>query len=84
MVEIEVLDFNDCPPIFVTPPASTTVLEDAVNGSVIVEYTITDCDSGLNGVNGTTFSIIAGIACPNKKTTLDAPPMQILIPVSCR
>lgn len=62
MVEIEVLDFNDCPPTFVTPLTSTTVLENAVNGTVIVEYTVRDCDSGRNGVNGTTFTIIAGTA----------------------
>ena len=61
MVGITVLDFNDCPPEFENPPDSFSVQENSNVGSVIVEYTVMDCDSGLNGENGTRFSIIAGM-----------------------
>lgn len=57
---VEVQDFNDCPPNFINPPMSESILEDAANGSVIHTFTVSDCDSGINGVNGTRFSIIAG------------------------
>ena len=59
-VNIQVVDFNDCPPEFVEPPPSYTIPEDAILGSVLVDFTINDCDSGLNGANGSRFSIIAG------------------------
>lgn len=60
IVNIQVEDFNDCPPVFVNPPASVSVRENATLGSVLVTFEIRDCDSGLNGPNGTRFSIIAG------------------------
>ena len=60
-VNIQVMDFNDCPPEFVEPPPSYTIPEDAAPGSVLVGFTVSDCDGGLNGVNGSRFSIIAGI-----------------------
>ena len=60
-VNIEVLDFNDCPPEFVNPPLFETVSENSTAGSIIADYEVTDCDSGLNGLNGTRFSIIAGV-----------------------
>ena len=59
-MNIQVEDFNDCPPVFVNPPPSVNVREDATMGSVLVTFEIRDCDSGLNGPNGTRFSIIAG------------------------
>ena len=60
-VNIQVVDFNDCPPEFAEPPPSYIIPEDAITGSVLVDFTINDCDSGLNGVNGSRFSIIAGM-----------------------
>lgn len=60
-VEIQVLDFNDCPPEFVNPLPSMEVAEETVGvGSIVTQFEIDDCDSGLNGRNGTRFSIIAG------------------------
>ena len=59
-MNIQVVDFNDCPPEFVEPPPSYTVPEDVITGSVLVDFTVSDCDSGLNGANGSRFSIIAG------------------------
>ena len=59
-VNIPVLDFNDCPPEFVNPPSSVSVLENATINSLLVAYEVSDCDSGLNGPNGTRFTIIAG------------------------
>ena len=59
-VNIQVVDFNDCPLEFVQPPPSYTIPEDAILGSVLVDFTINDYDSGLNGANGSRFSIIAG------------------------
>ncbi len=55
-----VVDFNDCPPEFVNPPRFISHPEDININSVINTYTVQDCDSGLNGVNGTVFSIIVG------------------------
>ena len=57
---IQVQDFNDCPPLFDNVQTSLTVLEDAPDGTVLVTFEVTDCDSGLNGENGTRFTIIAG------------------------
>ena len=55
-----VVDFNDCPPVFVNPSPVMAVPENAAINSVVQTYSVQDCDSGLNGVNGTRFSIIAG------------------------
>ena len=43
-----------------TPPATLSLLENATSGSVLNTFVVSDCDSGLNGPNGTRFSIIAG------------------------
>ena len=60
-VDIQILDFNDCPPEFLNPPSSMEVAEETVGvGSIIADFEVNDCDSGLNGRNGTRFSIIAG------------------------
>ena len=59
-VIFSVVDFNDCPPTFVNPPRFLSLPEDVNINSLITTYTVQDCDSGLNGVNGTRFSIIAG------------------------
>lgn len=59
-VAIQVQDFNDCPPLFDNIATSRTVLESDAVGTVLVTFEVTDCDSGLNGENGTRFSIIAG------------------------
>ena len=66
-MNIQVVDFNDCPPEFAEAPPSYSIPEDAIIGSVLIDFTISDCDSGLNGVNGSRFSIIAGmlIICPH-------------------
>ena len=64
-VNIQVLDFNDCPPEFIDPPTSRNIREDSVTGSVVFTFTVDDCDGGLNGVNGSRFSIIAGISFTN-------------------
>ena len=64
-VNIRVLDFNDCPPVFVDPPPSRNIREDSVMGSVVFTFTVNDCDGGLNGVNGSRFSIIAGLLLTN-------------------
>jgi hypothetical protein len=55
-----VVDFNDCPPMFVNAQPTMPVFEDTAINSVIQTYSVQDCDSGLNGVNGTRFSIITG------------------------
>lgn len=55
-----VVDFNDCPPEFLNPPAEVRVREDIGVNSVLTTFSVRDCDSGLNGVNGTRFSIITG------------------------
>ena len=60
-VNIQVVDFNDCPPEFVEPPPSYTIPENVISGSVLIDFVIDDCDSGLNGANGSRFSIIAGV-----------------------
>ena len=60
-MSIEVEDFNDCPPVFINNPMSSTIGEDQTSGSVLVTFMVSDCDSGDNGVNGTRFSIIAGV-----------------------
>ncbi len=54
------MDFNDCPPEFVNPGTEMQVPEDAALNSVIQSYSVQDCDSGLNGVAGTRYSIITG------------------------
>ena len=54
-------DFNDCPPEFIEPPSSFTVREDADENSLLLTFRVNDCDGGLNGVNGTRYSIIAGM-----------------------
>jgi len=59
-VNIQVEDFNDCPPMFTNPPTSLSLLENATSGTVLNTFVVRDCDSGLNGPNGTRFSIIAG------------------------
>ena len=64
-MNIQVVDFNDCPPEFIEPPPSYTIREDAITGSVVVDFNVNDCDSGLNGVNGSRFSIIAGMLNTN-------------------
>lgn len=55
-----IMDFNDCRPEFLNPPLRTLVAEDALNNSVLERYSVRDCDSGLNGVDGTRFSIVTG------------------------
>ena len=62
-VNIQVEDFNDCPPMFTNPPTSLSLLENATSGSVLHTFMVSDCDSGLNGPNGTRFFVIAGKAC---------------------
>ena len=47
--------------MFVDPPPSRNIREDSVAGSVVFTFTVDDCDGGLNGVNGSRFSIIAGL-----------------------
>lgn len=59
-VVFTVVDFNDCPPEFVNPRTRVTVRENAIINSVLEIYSVRDCDSGLNGVNGTRFSIVTG------------------------
>ena len=61
-VTFQVEDFNDCPPVFVNHPTSITLTENNNINSVIQRFAVQDCDSDLNGVNGTRFSIISGIA----------------------
>ena len=59
-VDVQVMDFNDCPPEFIGPPPSYNIDENSGIGSVLVDFDVNDCDDGLNGVNGSRFSIIAG------------------------
>ena len=59
-MNVQVLDFNDCPPEFIEPPTSYSIDENSAIGSVLVDFDVSDCDDGLNGVNGSRFSIIAG------------------------
>ena len=54
-------DFNDCRPEFVVPDPEVSVLEDAALHTVVYTFTVHDCDSGLNGVDGTRFNILTGI-----------------------
>ena len=54
-------DFNDCRPEFVVPDPEVSVLEDAALHTVVYIFTVHDCDSGLNGVDGTRFNILTGI-----------------------
>ena len=60
-VNVQVLDFNDCPPEFIDPPPSSNIDENSRVGSVLFDFNVNDCDDGLNGVNGSRFSIIAGM-----------------------
>ena len=60
-VNVQVLDFNDCPPEFIEPTASYNIDENSDIGSVLFDFDVNDCDDGLNGVNGSRFSIIAGM-----------------------
>lgn len=55
-----VVDFNDCPPEFVNPITDIALPEDVNLNGILQTYTVQDCDSGLNGVSGTRFTIIAG------------------------
>lgn len=54
------MDFNDCPPEFVNPRTEVRVEEGLVVNSVLETFSVRDCDSGMNGVNGTRFSIVTG------------------------
>lgn len=74
-VLFQVEDFNDCPPVFVNHPTSVMVTENNNANSVIQTFAVQDCDSGINGVNGTLFSIISGtiymiITCSSPVHTL--------------
>ena len=53
-------DFNECPPEFQVLNPEMPVAEDAGLRSVVYTFTVQDCDSDLNGVDGARFSIIAG------------------------
>lgn len=59
-MSFQVQDFNDCPPVFVNHPTSVTVAENNNVNSVLQIFAVQDCDSGINGANGTLFSIISG------------------------
>lgn len=59
-VVFTVEDFNECPPEFVVLNPEMAVSEDAALRSVVHTFTVQDCDSDLNGVDGARFSIIAG------------------------
>ena len=59
-VIFNVVDFNDCPPVFLNPDTRVRVDEDLIINSVLQEFRVRDCDSGLNGVNGTRFEILTG------------------------
>ena len=48
-------------PEFLNPLPSMEVPEETVGmGGIVTDFEVDDCDSGLNGLNGTRFSIIAG------------------------
>lgn len=54
-------DFNDCPPMFFgVPAAGVRVLENVTINTLIHTLNVTDSDTGLNGREGTRFTIIAG------------------------
>ena len=61
-------DFNDCPPEFINRATVVMVPEDIVMNSVLETFSVQDCDSGLNGVNGTRFSIITGESALQKSS----------------
>ncbi|XP_067133004.1 protocadherin-like wing polarity protein stan isoform X2 [Centruroides vittatus] len=48
-VEIEVLDINDNPPIFTVPRYVTSISEDVLVGTSVVQVSAPDPDIGLNG-----------------------------------
>ncbi len=59
-VTVSVTDFNDCPPVFnvIDDPE---IEEDQGVGSLLATFSVNDCDSGINGLNGTRFTIVAGM-----------------------
>ena len=60
-INITVLDFNDHTPMFLNPVTSVSVSEGVAPGTVLTDFNVTDSDSGLQGVLGVVFSIVAGM-----------------------
>ncbi len=59
-VLFEVVDFNDCPPEFLNPSPLVSIPEGSTLNSILTTYTVQDCDSGLNGIDGVMLSIVTG------------------------
>lgn len=59
-INITVLDFNDHTPIFLNPVTSVSVSEGVAPGTILTDFNVTDSDSGLFGVLGVVYSIVAG------------------------
>ena len=60
-INITVLDFNDHTPIFLNPVTSVSVSEGVAPGTILTDFNVTDSDSGLFGVLGVIYSIVAGM-----------------------
>ena len=59
-INITVEDFNDNFPVFLNPLTLASISEGVAVGTVLTDFNVTDVDSGLRGVAGVRFSIVAG------------------------